>query len=250
MIRTGTLSLPEAWTVLVCSRGEHVRLTHVSSSAVATATLMELELEGRVRCSEYKTSGNALPAPGAVPVLRFEVLDTSPTRVAVFDEAMAALQQNPHLGRITLSEARRTIGGSRLGKEFVIRLVDRGWFGDTGSRTLLRRRPKYQVNDPGGVELMKGQLFEQLLSHRSLPDRDRALAALLDASAGGLEGGQWAEFSRLLRHADQALDRRERREHLRKVTARARQELRDNLIARTLYLEIQAAKRKKRPVSD
>jgi Golgi phosphoprotein 3 GPP34 len=250
MITTGTLSLPEVWTVLVCSRGAHVRLKRLSSAAVATATLMELELRGRIRSSEYETGGNLLPALSRVPVLSFEVLDTSPTRDAVLDEALAALQRSPHLERITLSGARRTIGGSRLGKEFVTRLVDRGWFGDTGRRTLLRRRPKYRVNDPATIEFMKEQLLEQLLRDRSLADRDRALAALLDASGGGHEGGPWAEFSRLSPHANQALDRHERRERLRKVAARAREEMRENLIARTFYLELEAARRKKRALSD
>ena len=244
------LSLPEVWIILACSRGEHVRLTHLSSAAVATATVMELELRGRIRCSEYGTSGNVLPALGRLPVLRLELLDTSRTREAVLDEALAALRQSSQLDRITLSEARRTIGGSGLVREFVGRLVDRGWFGDTGRRTLVRRRPKYQVNDPAAVELRKEQLFEQLLGDHSLADRDRALAALLDASGGGLEGGPWADFSRLVPHAGQGVDRQERRERLTKVAARAREEMRENLIARTFYLELEAAARNTRALSD
>jgi len=243
-------SLPELWIVLACSRGEHVRLTHLSSAAVATATIMELELRGRIRCSECRTSANLLPALGRLPVLRLELLDTSRTREAVLDEALAALRQSSRLERITLSEARRTIGGSGLVREFFARLVDSGWFADTGRRTLVRRRPKYQVNDPAAVELRKDQLFEQLLGDHSLADRDRALTALLDASGGGLESGPWADFSRLLPHATQGLDRHERRERLTKVAARARDEMRGNLIARTFYLELEDAARNTRTLSE
>jgi Golgi phosphoprotein 3 (GPP34) len=244
------LSLPEVWIVLTGSRGEHVRLTHLSSAAVGTATVMELELRGRIRCSEYGTGGNVLPAFARLPVLRLELLDTSRTREAALDEALAALRQSSQLDRITLAEVRRTIGGPGLVRKFVARLVDGGWFGDSGRRTLVRRRPKYQVNDPAAVELRKEELFEQLLGDHSLADRDRALAALLDASGGGLEGGPWAEFSHLLPNAGQGLDRHERRERLAKVAARAREEMRGNLIARTFCLELEAAARNTRALSD
>lgn len=250
MTTSATLSLPEMWMVLMCSRGEQLRLKHLSFVAVATATVMELELRGRIRCAEYETSGSVLPGLGPVPVLRLELLDTSRTREPVLDEALASLRQSSHLDRITLSGARRTIGGSALVREFVARLVERGWFGDTGRKTLLRRRPKYRVNDPAAVGLRKEQLFEQLLGDHSLADRDRALAALLDASRGGHGGGPWAEFSRLVPDAGQGLDRHERRERLRNVAGRAREEMRQNLIARTFYLELEAARRKKRPLSD
>ena len=242
------LLLPEAWIVLACSRGRDVRLTPLSPAAVATATVMELELRGRIRCSEHRTSASVLPALGPLPVLRLELLDTSRTREPVLDEALAALRGSPQLDRITLSGARRTIGGSRLVRQFVARLVDSGWFGDTG-RTLVRRRPKYQVNDPAAVELRKEQLFEQLLGDYSLGDRDRALAALLDASGGGLESRPWEDFGRLL-HAGQGLDRHERSERLTKVAARAREQMRENLIARTFCVELEVAARNTRGLSD
>jgi hypothetical protein len=71
------LSLPEALTVLMCAHDAQVRLLSLNHETIAAATLMELELRGRIRGSRVESWTQLL---GNTHFCALELLDTSSTR--------------------------------------------------------------------------------------------------------------------------------------------------------------------------
>ena len=164
-----TLPLPEAFIVLSCSWREAVLSCPPPQRALKTAILTELELRGRIHSSAA--------GKGSVRV-EVEIIDQSPTGDTVFDRSLAAVIAAAN--GTTVSEGRIRLDRS-IGQALANRVVEQGWFAETGRKGLVRRRPEYRVANPHGVMEMKQSLLVLLSSDDQLERRDRALISLLAA---------------------------------------------------------------------
>lgn len=238
-----TISLPDVVTALLCTHGEDVRPAYVNHETLVAATLMELELDGRIRSSQLPSSG--LPQMAPIAAFKLEVLDRSLSADKLLGAVLGAIQDSSNREHMTLPESARAIAGLHLRETCIASLVEAGWLVEVGKRTLVRHRPKYRVADQAAVEATKVELFDRLLGDEPLGDRDQALAALLAARGGGLEGGPWTSLRRVLpRTTSEGSDRGAEHARLKQATARAVEAMKTSPIAHTLYLELEAEKRR------
>ncbi|MBV8944522.1 MAG: GPP34 family phosphoprotein [Solirubrobacterales bacterium] len=116
------------------------------------------------------------------------MLDDSPTPDATLDGSLAAVRDRSNRERARIeSAAMRKLG---VGEHYSARLVDAGWFGEAGKRTLVPRRPKVSGRQSGRVGKTKAELYTRLVGDGQLVERDIALVALLAAAGGEHDRGR------------------------------------------------------------
>lgn len=234
---TTTLSLPEACTLLLCTRQDRVRFPGLYSSIVKAATLRELELRERIRVSPLKRGAFGQKTP-----FNLELLDTAPTGDDALNACLDAIRPEAMRADTDIRRCERAMVSLRLGLDLVQECLDRlmrgGWFRVTG-RTVFVKRPKYAVANVSGVEAMRAELFAALAGGTQLNARDKALAALLAADAGS--SVTTAAMSRIAPNdATDALDPSARQALLTRAATSAREARHTDMIARALFERLAA----------
>jgi hypothetical protein len=231
---TTALSLPEASTLLLCTRQDRVRFPGLYPSIVKAATLRELELRERIRVSPLKRGLFEQKTP-----FTLELLDTAPTGDKALDASLDAIRPEAMRADTDLRRCERAMMELRLGlnlvQEYLDRLVRGGWLRVTG-RTLFVKRPKYGVANVSGVEAMAAELFAALVGDTQLNARDEALAALFAAHAGS--SVTTAAMSRIAPR--DATDAGARELLLGRAAARAMEARHADMIARALFERLAA----------
>lgn len=210
-----SLALPEAFVLLTLDR-------QIFPEMVMAASLIELELQRRIRVSPVKKRKLVLEPisapPGNDPLYQlWRLIEAHEKREWTMDGITR--------------EARKSMNLLQAAWD---RMIAAGLLTATGKKALFSRRMKYRSADPENVNAVKHAVFRALIERDQLSERDHALVALLAARGGAF--GNVRDAVRSLQSADQSDSaRRERNEQAKIATSYAVEIMEQNPIANLAF---------------